>query len=148
MSEKTISYLSSNYNEFREGIIDKTQKYYPDLFSSYNDASIGSWFIDVISDISDTLRYNIDRMYQETDVDSATTRESINQIARTNGLKISGPKCAIVEIELSCKIPMNNSNNGVSGNNLSRGDEKYSPERTVSLQCLVRLHHSGCKGFL
>lgn len=127
MSEKTISYLSSNYNEFREGIIDKTQKYYPDLFSSYNDASIGSWLIDVISDISDTLRYNIDRMYQETDVDSATTRESINQIARTNGLKISGPKCAIVEIELSCKIPMNNSNNGVSGNNLSRGDEKYCP---------------------
>jgi hypothetical protein len=70
MSEKTISYLNSNYNEFREGIIDKTQKYYPDLFSSYNDASIGSWLIDVISDISDTLRYNIDRMYQETDVDS------------------------------------------------------------------------------
>ena len=127
MSEKTISYLNSNYNEFREGIIDKTQKYYPDLFSSYNDASIGSWLIDVMSDISDTLRYNIDRMYQETDVDSATTRESINQIARTNGLKISGPKCAIVEIELSCKIPMNNSNNGVSGNNLSRGDEKYCP---------------------
>jgi hypothetical protein len=127
MSEKTISYLNSNYNEFREGIIDKTQKYYPDLFSSYNDASIGSWLIDVISDISDTLRYNIDRMYQETDVDSATTRESINQIARTNGLKISGPKCAIVEIELSCRIPMNNSNNGVGGNNLSKGDEKYCP---------------------
>lgn len=127
MSEKTLTYLTSTYEDFQNEIIDKTQKYYPDIFTEFNDASIGKWMIDVMADISDVLRYNIDRCYQETDIDSARNPESLKQIARTNGLKIPGPKCAIVELELSCKVPKNNSEDPTSGNNLAGPDLKYCP---------------------
>ena len=127
MAESRISYLNRTYDEYKNSILDITQKYYPDIFSNYNDASIGNWLMDVQADIADTLSYNIDRTYQETNIDSATTKDALLNIARTNGLKISGPKCAIVEIELSCQIPMNTSAVGNSGNNLAIADESYCP---------------------
>jgi len=127
MSEKQLSYLDANYNDFRNGLIEKSRKYYSDIFDSWNDASVGAWWVDVIADISDTLRYNIDRVYQETDVDSASSKQSLMQIARTNGLKIGGPKCAIVEVELTCKIPMNRSNTQEDDGNQSLGDTSYCP---------------------
>ncbi len=127
MAESRISYLDRTYEDYKNDIIDISQKYYPDIFKNYNDASIGNWLIDVQADIADNLSYNIDRTYQETNIDSANTKDAILNIARTNGLKVSGPKCAIVEIELSCKIPMNNGSIGNSGNNLSTPDESYCP---------------------
>lgn len=127
MAESRISYLNRTYDDYKNSIIDITQKYYPDIFNNYNDASIGNWLIDVQADIADNLSYNIDRTYQETNVDSANTKDALLNIARTNGLKIAGPKCAIVEIELSCKIPMNNGSVGNSGNNLATPDESYCP---------------------
>ena len=127
MAENNISYLTNTYDDFRNAIIDKSQKYYSDIFYNFDDASIGTWWIDVISDVSDVLRYNIDRAYQETSIDSATSRNSLNQIARTNGLKIPGPKCAIVEVEISCKIPMNRSEAPEGENNMSIPDYSYFP---------------------
>ena len=127
MAESRISYLDRTYEDYKNDIIDITQKYYPDIFSNYNDASIGNWLIDIQADIADNLSYNIDRTYQETNVDSANTKDALLNIARTNGLKISGPKCAIVEIELSCRIPMNTSASSDSGNTLAVADENYCP---------------------
>lgn len=119
--------MNRTYDDYKNSILDITQKYYPDIFNEYNDASIGNWLMDIQADIADNLSYNIDRVYQETNVDSANTKDALLNIARTNGLKITGPKCAIVEIELSCQIPMNNGNSINSGNNLAIADENYCP---------------------
>lgn len=127
MAESRISYLNRTYDDYKNSILDITQKYYPDIFNEYNDASIGNWLMDIQADIADNLSYNIDRVYQETNVDSANTKDALLNIARTNGLKITGPKCAIVEIELSCQIPMNNGNSINGGNNLAIADENYCP---------------------
>lgn len=128
MSEKVIPYSARTYAEFKNDIIDKTRKYYSNIFSNYNDASIGMWFIDVLADISDTLSYNIDRVYQETGIESATTRESLLKLAKNNGLKVPGKKCAIVEVELSCTLPVNNANVvDEEGNDLSSPDWSYAP---------------------
>lgn len=127
MAESRISYLDRTYDDYKRDILDITQKYYPDIFANYNDASIGNWLIDIQADIADNLSYNIDRTYQETNVDSANTKDALLNIARTSGLKVSGPKCAIVEIELSCKIPMNTSAVTNSGDTLAIADESYCP---------------------
>lgn len=128
MSEKTISYLDRTYAEFKNDIIDKTRKYYSDIFDNYNDASIGMWFIDVVADVADTLSYNIDRVYQETGIESATTRDSLLKLAKNNGVKVPGKKCAIVEVELSCVVPVNNANSvDEDGNNQALPDYNYAP---------------------
>lgn len=106
MSENRISYLTRTYPEYREELMRLTKKYYPDMMSDFQDASVGQWFIELFSSIADELSYHIDRNYQETSIDSAMERGSLLKIARTNGVRVPGKKAALVEIELSCNLPM------------------------------------------
>ena len=126
MAERRISYLARNFEDYRNEIINITRKYYGDVFDNFNDASVGSWLVDISADIADNLSYNIDRAYQETSIDSANDSNSLFNIARTNGFKITGKKAAIVEVELSCELPLNAQGSSSDGD-LSQADENYAP---------------------
>lgn len=107
--EKKISYLNRTYADYKEALIAMSEKYYPDLSTSFNDASIASWQIDVAADIADNLSYHIDRVYQETNIDSAQEKASLYAIARNNGVKIPGPKGAMAEMKITVTLPTNGS---------------------------------------
>lgn len=124
MAEKHISYLSRTYEDYKKELLNVTEKYYKDIFPYLNDASVGTWFIELFSDIADNLSYHIDRTYQETSIDSANNRSSLLNIARTQGVKIPGPKAALVEVELSCDLPLNQQNGTIDQ---SSADEFYAP---------------------
>ena len=126
MAENKISYLNRNYNEYRKSIIEITRQYYPDVFANLNDASIGAWLIDVLADIGDNLNYHMDRSVQETSLMAANEFTSVQDIARSNGLRIPYKKAALVEIELSCRLPLYDSSNESYGS-LSEADERYAP---------------------
>lgn len=126
MAEKRIPYFARTYDDYRSAILDITGKYYSDVFDNFNDASVGSWFVDILADVADTLSYNIDRAYQETSVDSANELRSLLSIARSMGCKIPGKKAAIVEVELSCEIPLNKQGSTSDGDQ-SQADESYCP---------------------
>ena len=103
--EKKISYLNRTYSDYKDALIAMSEKYYPDLSTSFNDASIAAWQIDVAADIADNLSYHIDRVYQETQIDSAKEKASLYSIARNNGVKIPGPKGAMAEMKLTIMLP-------------------------------------------
>lgn len=125
MAENKLSYLNRNFDDYRQSIIDITRQYYPDVFENLNDASVGAWLIDILSDIGDNLNYHIDRNVQETYLDSSKEFTSIQNIARTNGLRIPYKKAALVEIELSCRLPL--SQQGSEGEGDMMADETYCP---------------------
>ena len=125
MAENKLSYLNRNFDDYRQSIIDITRQYYPDVFENLNDASVGAWLIDILSDIGDNLNYHIDRNVQETYLDSSKEFTSIQNIARTNGLRIPYKKAALVEIELSCRLPL--SQQGSEGDGDMMADETYCP---------------------
>ena len=125
MAENKLSYLNRNYDDYRQSIIDITRQYYPDVFENLNDASVGAWLIDILSDIGDNLNYHIDRNVQETYLDSSKEFTSIQNIARTNGLRIPYKKAALVEIELSCRLPLYQQ--GSEGDGDMMADETYCP---------------------
>jgi len=127
MAENQIQYTKRNYDEIRNALIEITKRYYGDIFNTINDASIGQWIMDINSDIFDILMYNIDRAYQETSIDSANSRQSLLNIAKSLGVKIPGPKSALVEVELSCILPLNTSAVPGSSDNLAIADESYAP---------------------
>lgn len=127
MAENKISYIARTYDDYKNEIKELTRKYYPDVFYSLNDASIGEWLIELISDVGDNLSYHTDRVFQETNIDSSNEKSSLLALARTNGLKIPGPKAAIVEVELSCEIPLNDSEEANADGRVSTPDENYCP---------------------
>lgn len=106
--EKKISYLNRTYADYKEALIAMSEKYYPDLSVSFNDASVAAWQIDLAADIADNLSYHIDRVYQETNIESAQEKASLYSIARNNGVKIPGPKGAMAEMKMSVILPVGN----------------------------------------
>lgn len=125
MSEKRISYLDRNFDDYKASLLAFFKQYYPDTAQTLNDASIGSFFIDMVAAVSDNLSYHIDRVYQETNIESAQELSSLYSLARSNGLKIPGPKGAMTEVEFSCELPVNGSNNSASS--LQYPDWDYAP---------------------
>lgn len=106
MSRK-ISYVNKNFADFRSAVINYAKEYYPDIIDSLDDASVGSWLVDVIAGVSDSLSYHIDRAFQETSINGAQNTSSLYNIARNNGIKIPGPKGSVCEIKLTCTLPVN-----------------------------------------
>ena len=118
--EKKINYLSRDFNSIKEELIKFSNQYYPELSDDFNDSSVGSWFIDLVSAVGDDLSYHTDRMYQETNVDSANLRSTILNQARANGFKIPGRKASMCEVEISCELPPDSTN-------ISIPDYNYAP---------------------
>ena len=104
--EKGISYLNRTFDDYKNALKDFSRKYYPDMATEYGDASIGSWLIDINADVADNLSYHIDRVYQETNIDSAQEPSSVMNIARNNGVKVPGPKGAMADVRFTCQVPV------------------------------------------
>ena len=104
--EKGISYLNRTFDDYKNALKDFSRKYYPDMATDYSDASVGSWLIDINADVADNLSYHIDRVYQETNIDSAQEPSSVMNIARNNGVKVPGPKGAMAEVRFTCQVPV------------------------------------------
>lgn len=120
MATKKINYLSRDFAAIKEELVKFSNMYYPELADDFNDSSVGAWFIDLVSAVGDDLSYHTDRMYQETNIDSANLKSTVLNQARSNGLKIPGRKASTCEIELSCVLPTN-------VNNISSPDWNYAP---------------------
>lgn len=123
---RRIPVKNRNFDDFRKSIENISKQYYPEVFDNFNDASVGSWFLDLYADIADTLSYHIDKTRNETSIDSASSHSSIVKIAKNRGIKIPGPKSSVCEVEISCILPLNNQG-PVANNNLSVADEHYAP---------------------
>lgn len=103
--EKGISYLNRTYADYKQALIEYSKKYFPDFDTTYDDASVASWLIGLNAAVADDLSYHIDRVYQETNLDSANEKASLYNIARNNGVKVPGPKGAMAEVRFSCVLP-------------------------------------------
>lgn len=123
--EKGISYINRTFDDYKDSLIQYTKKYYPELEKEFNDASIGSWLLDIVSNIGDNLSYHIDRVYQETNIESANEKESIYSLAKNNNVKIPGPKASLVEVTFSCEIPVDYANG--SSSEMRNPDWDYAP---------------------
>ena len=121
MASKHINYLSRDFASIKEELIKFSNRYYPELADDFDDSSVGAWFIDLVSAVGDDLSYHTDRMYQETNVDSANLKSTVLNMARTNGLKVPGRKSSLCEVEISCVLPPKD------GANIGAPDWDYAP---------------------
>lgn len=123
--KKNISYLNRTFDDYKNSLLGFTKQYYPELEDEFNDASVGAWLLDVVANVGDNLSYHIDRVYQETNIESAQERSSIYALARNNGVKIPGPKAAMAEVEFSVELPASASNS--SSSTIKNPDWSYAP---------------------
>ena len=105
MSNKKINYFARNFVDVRTELFNFIKQYYPDLFSDFNDASVGTMLVELNAATADMLSYHTDRMFQETQIDYAQERKSVLSIARTLGLKIPGQRPSVTMVDFSVTVP-------------------------------------------
>ena len=106
MATKHINYLSRDFDSIKSELINYSKSNYPQLSDNFgNDSSISSWLVDLMSDCVDSLNYHIDRVFQNTQMNSTNSKAALFNMARSNGLKVPGPKAGMCEVEFSCILP-------------------------------------------
>lgn len=105
MANNKINYTSRDFEAIRQGLIDYTKQYYPELIQNFNDASIFSVLMDLNAAVADNLHFHIDRSIQETVLQYAQQRSSIFNIARTYGLKIPGFRPSVAVVDFAITVP-------------------------------------------
>ena len=102
---KKINYFARNFVDVRTELFNFIKQYYPDLFSDFNDASVGTMLLELNAATADMLSYHTDRMFQETQIDYAQERTSVMSMARTLGLKIPGQRPSVTIVDFSITVP-------------------------------------------
>ena len=67
----SINYNARTFVEIRTELINFVKQYYPDLFSDFNDASVGQMLLELNAAVADMLSFNTDRTFQETQIEYA-----------------------------------------------------------------------------
>tara|TARA_R110002020_G_scaffold10737_4_gene40830 strand:- start:170 stop:1999 length:1830 start_codon:yes stop_codon:yes gene_type:complete len=96
---KKIDYNARNFSDVRQQLIEFIQKYYPETFSDFNDASVGMMLLELNAAVGDMLSFHTDRMFNETQIDYAQERSSILELARTFGLNVPGKRPSITIVD-------------------------------------------------
>jgi len=136
MAEKHINYLKRDFNSIKSELINHSKQNYPQLSDNFgNDSSISSWFIDLMSDCVDSLNYHIDRVFQNTQLNSTSSRSALMNIARSNGLKVPGPKAGVCEVKFSCILPAGYYNKETNSTDMSMPNWNAAP--IIQRNCVV-----------
>lgn len=106
MANQGIHYTSRTFADIRTDLIDMVRQYYPDIFNDYNDASVGMMLLELNAAVGDMLSTNIDRSFQETQIDYALERKSVLSLARTFGLKVPGKRPSVTIVDFSVTLPV------------------------------------------
>ena len=105
---KKIDYNARNFADVRRQLIEFIQKYYPETFSDFNDASVGMMLLELNAAVGDMLSFHTDRMFNETQINYAQERSSVLELARTFGLNIPGKRPSITIVDWTVtNIPVN-----------------------------------------
>lgn len=107
MANNHINYLNRDFDSIKADIIAYSKQNYPQLTDNFgSDTSVSSFIVDALADCVDSLNYHIDRTFQDTQLNSANSRQALLNIARANGLKVPGKKAGMCEVQFSCILPV------------------------------------------
>ena len=102
---KDISYLSKNFPEFRQNLIEFAKAYYPNTYSDFNEASPGMMFIEMASYVGDVLSFYIDNQFKENLLVYAQEKRNVVAISQALGYKPRLAAPATVEASIFQIVP-------------------------------------------
>lgn len=100
-----IDYANKNFNNIKNDIINYIKKNYPDVITDFTDSSVGSMLIDINAAVGENLHFNIDRQFQETQLEYAQLRRSILNIAKNYGLRINQRSGSVCVVNFTINVP-------------------------------------------
>ena len=103
--KKDIKYLSKDFGEFRQNLINFTKNYFPDTYNDFNESSPGMMFMEMASYVGDVLAYYTDSNLKESMLAYAEERGNLNAIATGLGFKPKNMRSSLVTLEVYQTVP-------------------------------------------
>ena len=85
--KKLIRYTNREFNSIKQGLIDYTKRYYPDIFKDFSEASFGSLMLDTVAYAGDILSFYLDYQTNESFLDTAIEYQNIIRLGEQVGYK-------------------------------------------------------------
>lgn len=103
-TNKNINYLSKDFDSIREDLIQYLQRYFPNTWQDFNNASGGMALLELMAFMGDSLNFQIDRQVNETFLNRAVERKNILSLAENVGYKVKPMVPAQVNLTLSANF--------------------------------------------
>lgn len=122
---KDVSYLATNFPEFRQNLIEFSKAYFPNTYTDFNEASPGMMFMEMAAYVGDVLSFYIDNRFRENLLLFAQERQNIIAISQALGYKPRLTAAATVKAKIYQVVPALDALNN------------YDPDQKFFLKILV-----------
>ena len=102
---KDVKYLNTDFEGFRNNLIEFTKTYFPKTYNDFNETSPGMMFIEMASYIGDVLSYYVDDTFKESLMPYAEDSKSVMALSQYLGYKPKATSPAITTLSLYHLVP-------------------------------------------
>ncbi len=103
--KKDVKYLSKDFGEFRQNLINFSKNYFPNTYNDFNETSPGMMFMEMASYVGDVLAYYTDSNLKESLLGAAEERSNVNAIAHAFGYQAKNMVSSLVDLEVYQTVP-------------------------------------------
>tara|TARA_R110002020_G_scaffold370223_1_gene581931 strand:+ start:9497 stop:11293 length:1797 start_codon:yes stop_codon:yes gene_type:complete len=100
-----INYTNRDFSTIRRDLTQIAERFYPDTFQDFSEASFGSMMLDAVAYVGDQLSFYLDYNVNETFLDTSYQRNNIIRHGRILGYKDSGRPSTYGQVALYVLVP-------------------------------------------
>jgi hypothetical protein len=100
-----INYTNRDFETIREDLIDLAERFYPDSFQDFSEASFGAMMIDTVAYVADQLSFYLDYNVNETFLDTAYQYSNVLRHGRILGYQSEGRPSTYGTVAIYVVVP-------------------------------------------
>jgi hypothetical protein len=106
-SKKTVAidYTSRDFSSIRDQLTQVAERFYPDTFQDFSEASFGAMMLDAVAYVGDQVSFYLDYNVNETFLDTSYQRDNVIRHGRILGYKDSGRPSTYGRVALFVVVP-------------------------------------------
>jgi hypothetical protein len=103
--KKSINYLSRDFSQLKQSLVDFAKTYYPNSYKDFSDASTGMMFIEMAAYVGDVASYYTDYQFKESMLVNAEERQNIIDCAASMGYKAKVTTPSVTQLDVYQLVP-------------------------------------------
>ena len=100
-----INYTNRDFSSIRDDLMDIAERYYPDTFKDFSEASFGALMLDTVAYVGDQLSFYLDYQANESFLNTAVEYRNVVKHARQLGYQFQGRPSTYGTVAIFILIP-------------------------------------------
>jgi hypothetical protein len=105
INKPIINYTGRDFATIKQQLVDYAQKYYPETFRDFNEASFGSLMLDLVSYVGDIVSFYTDYQANESFLETALEYNNVLKLARQMGFKYRPNASSFGDVSFFITVP-------------------------------------------